>query len=1327
MSTANTPKLDLLRIQDTWQFGDEAFNRFIDDADDKLVGVAHLDDKAHWSTWKKDTAYVKNDVVRIQNNKSHQYYQCITAGTSGTTEPTNNVTGSVVTDGTVTWMVMSLSEATSNGGVIQIWLSGNYYHRGDAVIYGTALYRCKVDHTSSDWDTDYDYWQEVFASIRLWKPIIYYFEHDTVIVDNSIYKCIVAHKSGTVFDSTEEANWEMIGGAGSVKDWVTATKYEVGQLVVKDGILYRCNTKHTSTTFATDIANWELVNAQIKNWATGEYYVAGTLVAYNNIIYKCTTTHTSSATFEADIANWTLYHNIITTWATSKAYFAGQIVIYSGTENDFRLYRCNTTHVSDTFANDIAKWDVIDSSLALWKSATIYKVGDIVLYNNQPFRCILNHTSDNSSIFEDITDSVATNCWDYIGNKNPFVFPWDSSVTYSVNQLVTYNGTLYKCNELHTSGVSFDPTKFDLVYANIQSWATGISYKQNSMVINDGSLYLCITAHTSTTFNNDSANWLQIGGEGGVVLWTPSTAYANNTVVVNDNVLYISNATHTSGATFSGDIAYWDLVYASLAPWEVSTYYSVGSVVIRDNMTYKCVTAHTSDSTSFSVDGANWVLLDNTVRPWVLNEYYYAGQLVIYNNVLYRCTTGNIATVDFDSVKNNFTLVLSNLQVWQTGMVYHVGSIVLYDGVIYRCNTEHTSASPFDVTKWDLVYANIRQYADNTVYKVGSEVIYDKKLYRCIQSHTSSDGFDMVKISSVSGDLFTAYNRDIPVDYVLDLGNSYDIAKVVLDQLGSFAAISLMDVYGSIDNVTFKKIGIYSNPSASSTGGTISVETVPMSVQYLKFVVRGENTFYDPLSRAPFVTLGDLEVYGNGNYWELIGSFDTFILNWQSGKKYKENEVVLHNDTLYRCNTPHLSSAFSDDTDKWDYLNSTKTWGENTYYPLHTLVVYNSKLYRCTTAHTSTATFALDNWELLSGGSGGLEYWKPNYDYNYNDLFVAENKIYRVLNGYTSGNTFENPTVLREINVKTWTEGESYSVDDIILEGAVYYKVVNDFVAGATFDTTNLSQITISEWEDNTEYTTVGQYLYGKGAVLPSDRYVIGDKAYDTYTESGGTAVYTFKGLYGDPNIQVRETESTSETGTTYTYERQVGNSWVKMTGKDETAAKDLIRNGVTEVVMSDYSAYSKANPFCIGASTNFTFTNSDGSDTYTFTNNSPSNPSTTTYTYNGQTILHDLSNLIEPVGEYPDTIYKVVYPFTSGEEFSTVALVVIGGGSSGSVTIEDWQPSTAYSTGDLFIYRSSIWQVVNDFISGSTFDDTNCVALTGATATSSQIQALFI
>ena len=124
----------------------------------------------------------------------------------------------------------------------------------------------------------------------------------------------------------------------------------------------------------------------------------------------------------------------------------------------------NETTRNATFLDDILNWDTLDASIALWKKNNVYKIGDIILYNNEPFRCVKNHTSGNandSTIFDNITDNISTNCWEYIGTKNAYIFPWQASTHYNVNQFVTYNNTLYKCNALHTSGVTFDETKWN--------------------------------------------------------------------------------------------------------------------------------------------------------------------------------------------------------------------------------------------------------------------------------------------------------------------------------------------------------------------------------------------------------------------------------------------------------------------------------------------------------------------------------------------------------------------------------------------------------------------------------------------------------------------------------------------------------------------------------------------------------------------------------------------------------------------------------------------------------------------------------------------------
>lgn len=975
MAGTNTPKLDLLRIQETWQFGDEAFNRFIDDADDKLVGVEHLESPKHWTDWKKETVYAKEDIVRITNGKSHQYYQCIVGGTSGTSEPTNNVTGSIITDGTVQWMVMSLSEAGTNGGTIKIWLSGTYYNRGEAVLYGTSLYRCKVDHTATTWVSDYIYWQEVFASIRLWKPTIYYFEDDTVIQDDIIYKCNTAHVSGSSFDATEEANWDAVGGAGGANPWESSKMYQAGQFVVNDGILYRAKDTHASGSFFSgDLSHWDSVNTNIVVWSQNSYYPVGSLVQYGNIVYKCTTSHTASSNFNTDISSWSLFHNTISVWGTSKPYYTGQIIIY-----DNRLYRCNISHVSSTFSSDMANWTALDASIAVWGSNTVYKIGDVVLYDNEPFRCVKDHTSGNTNIFSDITNNVSTNCWDYIGNKNSFIIPWQANKLYNTNQVVTYNNTLYRCNSLHVSGSSFSSSGWDLVYANIQPWATGTLYKVNSSVLNDGRLYICTTEHTSSVFNTDSSNWIEIGGSSGISDWVSGVSYAKDSVVLYDGVLYRCNTVHTSSSAFSTDISNWDMVYSNIPVWNTSKYYPLDILVSYNNIVYKCTTAHMSSS-NFETDRANWMLFHNipaNISPWASNTYYYASQCIVY------------------------------------------------DGVLYRANTNHTSSSSFstDSANWDMVYANIAMYANNTFYKAGREVIYNKNLYRCLADHTSNtDTIGIVKFYDDNSTFISMTSAESPPkSYTLDLGDEKTITEIAFTHGGGkHLTFTEIDIATSTDNVDFTTVYHYTNPSLSSYSVDAYIYIYSVG-RYIKITIT--NTYYEGGYGQGTASADSLKVWVEDNNWELIGSKSIYVSFWESDKIYKENDIVIYGDEIYKCMVSNYSSSsFSLDSAKWTKISDLNVWSANTFYKQNTLIYNQGKLYKATSDFTSGITFDVTNLEVLTGFA--LNNWQENTTYSAGDIFVAESTLYRVLNGFTSGATFSETSDIEGLVGEPLTSAE---------------------------------------------------------------------------------------------------------------------------------------------------------------------------------------------------------------------------------------------------------------------------------------------------------------
>lgn len=732
----NTPKLDLLRIQETWQFADEAFNRFIDDADNKLVGVDHLDSPKHWSDWKENTAYVKDDVVRITNTKSHQYYQCIVGGTSGATEPTNNVTGSVVTDGTVEWMVMSLSEAGLGGGTIQIWLSGWHYNRGDAVLYGTALYRCKIDHDSTDWNTDYIYWQEVFASIRLWQPNIYYFVDDTAIYDGLIYQCITAHKSDTTFSTTEEANWEIIGGAGGAKDWTSGVTYLEGQLVTVNGILYKSKLKHTSgTAFQSDIANWDIVYANIRDWQPGEYYPADTLIAYDDILYRCTTSHTATTNFYNDRANWKLFHNIIRKWQTDNYYETGQFVTYRDC-----LYRCNESHSTSSTP--------VTVNPSIWASGTTYAINDTVIEGTTLYRCKVGHVA-STNFSDDILD------WEFVNDLSTGITTWTTGTDYYVGDTVIYGGQTFTCTTYNNSTTFFNDIscwstdiivvdmfennqmKWDLIYANIQDWTSNTYYKVGSIVLYNDVLFKCIIGHKSNVFSLETSNWKQIHKINAIVDdWQLSTQYYESQLVLHNNTLYRCKVDHISSSfEFIADDTKWDVVNANTPLWAVGIGYIPGDMVLYNNMLFRCKIAHTS--IDFLSDASSWEILCG-INEWTPNTTFHDGAIISYLGKIYRVRTAFTSGLIFSDTNLELLGGVGGIVDWTANTSYTIGQLILHDKIVYKATSNFVSGATFSDTNLEQITMGWTAYwQPYTYYTVGETVIHSNSIIRCAVAHTS--------------------------------------------------------------------------------------------------------------------------------------------------------------------------------------------------------------------------------------------------------------------------------------------------------------------------------------------------------------------------------------------------------------------------------------------------------------------------------------------------------------------------------------------------------------------------------------------------------------
>jgi hypothetical protein len=78
--------------------------------------------------------------------------------------------------------------------------------------------------------------------------------------------CVFNQNSNSlnVYDGS---GWVEVGaggaGGGGINNWETAYFYDIGDVVIESNKIYQCNTAHTSSVFATDIANWTKLVAPI--------------------------------------------------------------------------------------------------------------------------------------------------------------------------------------------------------------------------------------------------------------------------------------------------------------------------------------------------------------------------------------------------------------------------------------------------------------------------------------------------------------------------------------------------------------------------------------------------------------------------------------------------------------------------------------------------------------------------------------------------------------------------------------------------------------------------------------------------------------------------------------------------------------------------------------------------------------------------------------------------------------------------------------------------------------------------------------------------------
>ena len=441
-------------------------------------------------------------------------------------------------------------------------------------------------------------------------------------------------------------------------------------------------------------------------------------------------------------------------WNTSTFYNRDAVVAYNG-----KTYVCLVPHTSGAFYADAEYVDpqlgptpywllMLDGTIweGEWTPSTSYTLDNIVIYGGTVYRCTANHTSG---------PTINLNNWSvYVAVNSTWSGDYSSNTFYKVGEVVKYNGIVYKCIIQHTSSpaTTIDNTKWQIVNSGIEykgDWASGIAYRLNDVVKYNANLWIATVDHTATNPFSESTWDLWIPGLEYEGAWGEGAVYQLGDVVTYGGYSYVNTVTNNTNirppASTNGEWVLLTTGYQYALFWEDIHFYEVGSIVYRGGNTFVAVADHTNQDPAVSNITKNYVALGSS------------GTLVKLNN-----TTGLATGMIVSGAGFNKGQIISSVVDSTTIIV----SQPPYSSIV---NNTPLSFSSVNAQYWELISTGVRwrnRWSTPNSYVVGDIAVWKNATYYCINNHSATnlnrpdvDIINQYWITYVNHDRFNVLNR----------------------------------------------------------------------------------------------------------------------------------------------------------------------------------------------------------------------------------------------------------------------------------------------------------------------------------------------------------------------------------------------------------------------------------------------------------------------------------------------------------------------------------------------------------------------------------------
>jgi len=758
-----------------------------------------------------------------------------------------------------------------------------------------------------------------------------------------------------------------------VGEWIDQTAYNKDQIVQYEGKAYVCLVPHTSNSFYSDLGavtpKWDLMmtgQTWKGPWSQFTFYSLDNIAIFGGIVYKCNTQHTSGATLDTDIAKWDVYAESKTwqsEWTTSSSYGIGDIVQYGGSS-----YECIISHTSaDTDIDGLeADYYGIDSTLVKWKlvkegiqwrglfddravdsTEVRYKLNDIVKYGPSVYKCIEGHVPAAAYI-DDSNLGVYTSSVLAADATNGTVF--DKSLTVNGLKIVvaaeqgvglipeTFVNKVARMVQLFLdrdgAGID-DPAQENLIatlkgdvgtahagYPTAQriGYGSGASYTPNWLTDEGSAQYAGYTDFLNSYATNDMV-WYLNSNSSRPFFGDDDAAEVIEHIFHTLHLFGVSGAKAGSAAALPYDPdldANWATSALYLAMEEAVTAgvfdisgYGDGNLATAD--TYRVASKEYTYLLNFVMFEYSSLWENGSLSPeWSDDSRTPAGVLannplgyalfnIYFSTVISKPSLATIRSIfqDNDAGVSGYVAQIQNApnviedaftssywelwmpgldfeSVWLADVIYQPGDVVLYGGYLYQ----------------SLTINNINQKPSfNT--GAGEEWDIISKAYDVSGAWSSAEEYLIGSVVTYGGDLYVALTdstNQAPGNFTID---------AIYEADGSSGTTIKLDTLDSTDprGIT---VGMAVIGEGFSYGQTVqSVTTV------------GDITTVI-LTSPPSGTIPDSAVLTfagtNWSYWELMIPGFSWEGKWLIGTLYNQDDIAYYGNATYVCTREHTSA-----------------------------------------------------------------------------------------------------------------------------------------------------------------------------------------------------------------------------------------------------------------------------------------------------------------------------------------------------------------------------------------------------------------------------------